>query len=761
MLFEKLQQGCTENEELLSLALARAEAESAFGNKLLELKTSHAPKKDGFGHDEGATVRKAYEGIINEMAEEGKHHLQVAQSIRVMVLTPFNKWTEQHRARVEYSADFLREKVKVFDHEGAESEKAKKKYDAKCRALDKAKEVEKEKAQEATPPPAAAAAPAKNKGKEVTEPAPSTSLKRAESVVYDDQSLETIVLGGDTYNPLRLKSLLRKMLQEIPQTEVKVPIMGVYERVSTGADIVAWLQKFATGQNLGTAEQFGQDLISNSYLRLVGQVGSKFLNSTQLHYQWKKLAFVHAGLEKAVPREQSIASTLVEGYLGSFNNYLNQPDSSAAKLQKEVEELDEQYKQSVVRFDDARCLLEESIIEHVSFMQRCETDRLKALKHVLLDFLAPISNNMPSKQASVDKYLVFQESVKPEGDLVQLLENYKTGGFAPKAPVYDNYYNNAEGWTFGVDLEIRARGDGKRIPLIVSSILKYFDNQYPVLENDKVRLGVWINNAPLKAVHALRKQLNTGKPISDELLAKHDPTVVASTLKLYLQELPDSIVPVQFYDVFKAIYKEHGQDEDPKARLDKIQQTCSTLRVSQVAVIDALTKHFGRLLEIAEPSKEDRGRLYAALGPSVIRPRVQTGITLGDKHPQQLVADLIEQRKAILAELKRSTSGAVGSRNPSAKVAGGASVTTATEETVPVTERRPVEDSALGSLDAQDLKVRPAEAAVQVPVEVPGESAEASGEPSEAVPEAEAGVEVLEEVVTEGSTVEEKETPQA
>jgi hypothetical protein len=62
------QQGCIENDELLSLAQARADAEEAYGIKLQELAKS-AVRRGGFSRDDGASARKAFEGMKKEMEE--------------------------------------------------------------------------------------------------------------------------------------------------------------------------------------------------------------------------------------------------------------------------------------------------------------------------------------------------------------------------------------------------------------------------------------------------------------------------------------------------------------------------------------------------------------------------------------------------------------------------------------------------------------------------------------------------------------------
>ena len=111
--------------------------------------------------------------------------------------------------------------------------------------------------------------------------------------------------------------------------------------------------------------------------------------------------------------------------------------------------------------------------------------------------------------------------------------------------------------TFGVDLEARARTDRKRVPIIVTTILMFLDNRtylpildpppvlslwnfsdYPDLEGDEARRGIWLVDVPLAATHHLRRAINTGKAIPRDLLERYEIPIVASALKLYLLELP-------------------------------------------------------------------------------------------------------------------------------------------------------------------------------------------------------------------------------
>lgn len=697
------------------MANARAEAEYAYGYKLKDIPSNLAVKKDGFGADDGASLRKSFEGIITEMGEEGNHHVVVAENIRKMVIQPFRKWADEHKQRVDFSYNFLRTQVDNYSKKGTEAQKSQSQYFNKCRVYDIARredEVEKmqEEVRAATESHIPSAADPSNPASTTHDSAatPSSpdpqhqSLETEPSTTnghtnnHEDDDYEEVTLGGFEYNNSELKLLLSQMLHEIPQNDVKIPIIGTYDHVSTGSDIVVWLTKNPTAGSVAVAEKFGQDLIQNGFLRLVGQVGSKFLNSSVQKYQWKKLAFVRAGLaEPTVERKGTdLISSMAGEYLpdsisSSISNYLNNPnpnETQVEKLEREVKELDKKCYEAVTRYDDARMLLEEMIVRHFNFMQRCETDRLKAIKVVMLDFTAAISNKVVGLKSTIDKYLLYQESIVPERDLRYLVELYKTGTFSPQAPCYDNYYAPSKGWTFGGDLEVRARGDGKRIPLLISSILRYLDNEYPSLENDEERLGIWTAAVSLEDTHKLRKEINNGEPIPKDVFKKYSPQIIVSAFKLYFLELPDSLVPSKCYELVKNIYSEkptgsNGSSstfvQSDQERIKNIQCILKECNISSVMIVDAIAKHLERLMEIAKPEEEYKVKLAHELGPLILRPKQQNSTTMDDRHPYLFFRDILENRKAIFDELRRQSSSSsrkssiMGMQNPRLKKNSG------------------------------------------------------------------------------------------
>lgn len=58
VLFGKLQQGVQENQQILTVARMRADAEDIYGNSLSGIPAATDRIQGGFGRDEGASVRK-------------------------------------------------------------------------------------------------------------------------------------------------------------------------------------------------------------------------------------------------------------------------------------------------------------------------------------------------------------------------------------------------------------------------------------------------------------------------------------------------------------------------------------------------------------------------------------------------------------------------------------------------------------------------------------------------------------------------------
>lgn len=598
------------------------------------------------------------------MNEAARNHRKIASNIRELVLNPFARWCDQHAARVQNSQDDLQGRIRVHDRQAESVRTYRSAYYNKCRRVEDVDEEEKLAFRDP-------GAPGTNGSPRVQVPiVPSIKVEE------EDEEPEPIDIGDQTYQPAEVKKILTHILNNIRLGEAKVPILGTYQNVTTGAEIVEYVQLHLGGTTVAYAEKIGQDLLDHGFLRLIGSVGSTFANSSKMNYQWRPKVFQMTGIPEKRPKLMGRASTLASADSGSVAespvigdrvsdmwssgwNPLNNAhanETPGEKLRREAKESDERYKSAVRKLDGLRCVLEEAIIDHLKFMERCELDRIKAIKSVILDFSGAISNVLPSLQSTVDNMMLFQETVQPLGDVRYLLENYRTGSYIPKVVTYENYYNKVEEQTFGIDIEARARADRKRVPLIITTILMFLDTRYPDLEGDEARRSIWTVDVPLGATHHLRTQINTGKPIELDLLEKYDVPIVAAVLKLYLLELPDSLVSSHVYEIVKTVYTSTAQSASEQARIQVIQSTLGQLRLANIATLDALMTHFARLIELTSADDAYVATLAGTLAPCIMRPKQESELSLTERYNIRLVRDLLEHKDAIFGELKRQAS---------------------------------------------------------------------------------------------------------
>ena len=473
------------------------------------------------------------------MEDAARNHRKIAQNIRDLVVNPFSRWCDSHESRLQDCQDELQARIKTHDRQLELVKKLRNNYFNKSRLLEDLEEENKLAFQDPE-----------------TSPKPNIPEIKVEKEEEPEEDEEPYEIGDEVYPPDQVKKIVAHMLNNIKIGETKVPILGTYQNTSAGSDIVEYLQKNMNTTSVSYAERIGQDLVTHGFLRLVGNVGNTFANSSKMFYQWRPKAFQMSGVpeKKAVlGRTFSLAATGSETnsvdspVIGTVNEYLEKwnvlgtsypNETPSERMRREAREADDRYKTGVRKLDELRCELEEAIFDHLRFLERCELDRLKAIKTVILDFSGTISNVIPSMQATVDKLVLYQETVQPLGDLRYLLENYRTGSFIPKVVTYENYYNKVDEETFGVDLEARARADKKRVPIVVTTLLTYLDHHYPDLEGDEARRNVWLIEVPLHIVHKLRNKVNHGKTFSPDVLQEFDIPTIASLLKLYLRELP-------------------------------------------------------------------------------------------------------------------------------------------------------------------------------------------------------------------------------
>lgn len=197
----------------------------------------------------------------------------------------------------------------------------------------------------------------------------------------------------------------------------------------------------------------------------------------------------------------------------------------------------------------------------------------------------------------------------------------------------------------------------------------YLDNHYPDLEGDAARRGIWLVDVPIQETHRLRARINTGKAIPSEILDEFELPVIAAVLKLYLLELPDSLVSSHVYEIVKTIYTSTSSEtSNDAARVTIIQSTLGQLRLANIATLDALTTHLTRLIDLTSADEEYVTALANILAPCVLRPRQESSLTMTERWNYRLLRDLLAHKDAIFGELKRQSSASHSSAAAAAAV---------------------------------------------------------------------------------------------
>ena len=118
----------------------------------------------------------------------------------------------------------------------------------------------------------------------------------------------------------------------------------------------------------------------------------------------------------------------------------------------------------------------------------------------------------------------------------------------------------------------------------------------------------------------------------------------------------ESLVSSHVYEVIKTIYSTPASESTDAARVSVLQNTLLQLRLVNIATLDALMTHFTRLIELTSADEAYVTALAQTLAPCILRPRVETSMTMEERHGYRLIRDLFAHKDAIFGELKRASS---------------------------------------------------------------------------------------------------------
>lgn len=123
------------------------------------------------------------------------------------------------------------------------------------------------------------------------------------------------------------------------------------------------------------------------------------------------------------------------------------------------------------------------------------------------------------------------------------------------------------------------------------------------------------------------------------------------------------------YEIVKTIYSTTATETSEETRVSVIQSTLGQLRLANIATLDAITTHFTRLIELTSADETYVAALANTLAPCILRPRVESSLTMNERYSYRLIRDLFAHKDAIFGELKRAstlTHSASGAQRPRA-----------------------------------------------------------------------------------------------
>ncbi|KAI9494300.1 hypothetical protein BDB00DRAFT_928401 [Zychaea mexicana] len=689
VLHNKLNQSKVENDEIIQFFKERIAIEDNYANRLGD-QAKGSLKSSGFGRDDGAVLKGCFENMRAASGQFSMQHKQTVSALTDTVLKPLNKFQDEYKRSITTSKQSVDAAMKQFDGLVKEMDRAKTTYQKRWKEAvvageqweqqqqQKKDEEEKKKELEAENSPSPNVQPGeKEEADQIVKDhhtgdgqSPKEQQQSEEQDDNNDEddddddriSVEMILIGNQRMSRTELNALVERMRSEIRVGDYRVPILGKYQNTSTGEDISVWLQHTMPQckDSPAMADVVAQQLIHPlGVLRLVGQRGNKFAPSPQSYYQWQQLPQQQQHHHHQQQQQQQnnndegSASTSNYGF-GFFERIGGQPvpgEEVYKRAQREATLADETYRAAVKRIDQMRMVVEQALFAHFAEMEQVELKRLAVLKQAIASFSLCLSEMLPGDKAIVEEMLVYQESLKPEQDIQYIVQQYCVSGFSPKPILYDNQNHGvAHDQIFGVSLDDLGKMTDDKVPKFARCLLEAIELKASETLDEKEKHQLWSTRLPLDRIHAICADLNIpSSQITTELLQQYEPMTLVAILRLYLLELPECLMTFEFYDAVQALYATTSdveqEDEDTTLRLPSLSNLIATLPGTHFATLRLLSSHIHKAVQ-----QDDIQLVSRSLGPVILRPRIESLLTMTSPMPTQFARDLLRHHDVVFSE---------------------------------------------------------------------------------------------------------------
>ncbi|KAI9289082.1 hypothetical protein BC943DRAFT_349628 [Umbelopsis sp. AD052] len=454
-------------------------------------------------------------------------------------------------------------------------------------------------------------------------------------VALPKQAAPELVLNETSYSVEQIQDLVLKLKQFIASLSNDTTADAAMVPPST------LIEYFITRRLASTYDQ--AEHIINRLLDL------KILTEQPLDHDVVMYSLAHIDPIEILPN----SNTKVGGLFGMWQQQ-GPDEASLNKLRTMAEAADEAFRTAVEKADEMRLILEESMFAHLDEMENIEMERIRGLKQAFTTLAATMSNIIPNCKDTYDRLMLYQETLRPAADVQYIVEQYRTGRYCPRPILYVDYHNKPrQDLQFGIPLDAAVEASDHGLPMILSKGLGQLDTVCKRLFDEEISV-IWVTDVPLDRVHEARAELNCSD-IDNDTVKKFDPLLLAAVLRLYLQELPECLLTFDLYDPAKVLYANNNLDD--VTRIQSISNLLSTLPAANYKASELLIRHLHELTSSCKAPLNETlpGKIAAVLGPILLRPRVDSTITVHDKCPHRLVKDLIEFCDAIFSASARES----------------------------------------------------------------------------------------------------------
>ncbi|KAH9032337.1 hypothetical protein EDB84DRAFT_1562020 [Lactarius hengduanensis] len=625
VLYDKLEQGASENTEILAFIRARAQAEDDIGVALASI--TKTTSGTAFGADDGATLLMAFRGLQSETAQQGgvlPGNRTRAPSTRCGPLREVIKLKNTYLSKVR-KADEAEEDAKFAPNSELTDkyttsprlhprERPVRTATISERIAQKFKDIQRKTSDLAE----GGTKVDKGKGKAVEEPSgsvvnasppplspqlPPTSLGiKASSPTAPPEPSEPMLLAGLSLPPAAVSDLLARASAELKLQSISFPIVlaGAFER----------------------AEEAAKELTDAiGLLRRIGDIGNAFEPLDDASTYSAKGTFE---LGKQGARTPYEAQSRCRNLIKRSNNFLNVVSKALA----------------------ANANGEPPLV-------RARLDADAADREYRIAFHGTLANLPRALEAPLERSASHIAAYLPDSDLSALIERYRTGPFRPQPQVYESVAHDESDVYLASTEEMflrYVRTSGR----LATSISQVAERLCP--------------SPPRKSQCCSPEQ-----PIPADIMTNYDTPVLASAVKLWLLELDPPISLWEGWEDLRRLYPNGGErtyDEYehlealkmallrlPKIHLYVLMHSCFISSVSLAPIYSLRTDYGIRLIENTDVEETDEvyvTKLALSIGRTVLRPKFETSVSVQDRHPTAFFVDLVKHHADVyLPQLPR------------------------------------------------------------------------------------------------------------